>query len=92
MCDKRKQFESIYHKLSKMLPRLWSATDELDEADVVTTVRAINHLLRKAGLDLHDVVALLGERKDPVLEMFTRLLEKDPDALVRIGRQRLVPI
>ena len=37
------------------------------------------------GLDWHDIGTLLGEQKELVFELLRSLLEKDADALVRLG-------
>src|SRR4029077_14051593 len=46
----------------------------------------INELLKKAGLDWHDVVTLMSAQQDNVFDLLKRLLEKETDALVRLAR------
>jgi hypothetical protein len=82
MSDKRKQFEMIFEKFRKLMPLFGSP--EAGEADSARL--RINELLKKAGLDWHDVVTLLSAQQDPVFDLLKRLLEKETDALVRLAR------
>jgi hypothetical protein len=55
MRDKRKALETIIVKLGKLLPHLGNEND----GEALGAVRAITALLKRAGLDWHDLVALL---------------------------------
>ena len=81
MSDKRKKLEAIFERLTKLLPHL--GNENQNEAD--NARQKITRLLKSVGLDWHDIGALLGEQKDSVFELLRSLLEKDADALVRIG-------
>jgi hypothetical protein len=47
----------------------------------------INELLKKAGLDWHDIITLMSPQQDAMLEMLMRLMEKETDTLVRLARE-----
>jgi hypothetical protein len=79
--SKRQALETIIPRLEKLLPHLGNANAGEGEA----ARRAINRLLKAAGLDWHDLVAFLSESNEPLLEMLERLFAKDPDILVKIG-------
>jgi hypothetical protein len=81
MSDKRKKLETILERLTKLLPHL--GNENQNEAD--NARQKITRLLQSVGLDWHDIGTLLGEQKDSVFELLRSLLEKDADALVRIG-------
>jgi hypothetical protein len=81
MGDKRKKLEEILEKLMKLLPHL--GNENQHEAD--NARQRITELLKSVGLDWHDIGTLLSKRKEPILELLFGLLEKDADALVRLG-------
>ena len=81
MHDKRKAIETIIEKLGKLLPHLGNEND----GEALAAVRSIASLLKKAGLDWHDVATLLRGSQPSLLEMLQSLLEKEPDVLVRLG-------
>jgi hypothetical protein len=80
--DKRKAFESIFNKLEKLVPHLGNPNEH--EAGVA--LKKINNVLRSAKLDWHDFLTLVFERESNILELLMRLMEKDADTLVRLGR------
>ena len=82
MPDKRKAFETIIGKLQKLLPHLGDEND----GEALGAARASTALLKKAGLDWHDLVMLLHGNQPSLLEMLAGLVEKEADALVRLGR------
>jgi hypothetical protein len=82
MHDKRKALETIIEKLGKLLPHLGNAND----GEALAAVRAITALLKKAGLDWHDLVMLLHGNEPSLREMLARLVENEADALVRLAR------
>lgn len=82
MHDKRKALETIIEKLGKLLPHLGNEND----GEALGAVRAITALLKKAGLDWHDLVALLHGNQPSFLEMLAGLVVNEADALVRLGR------
>ena len=83
MTDKRKAFKSILKKLEKLLAHFGNAS----EPEAHAALRKANALLRSVNLDWHDLVALMSAQKDTIWDILTKLLEKDPDALVRLGRR-----
>jgi hypothetical protein len=82
MHDKRKAFETIFEKLPKLLPHLGNESD----GEALAAARAITTLLQRAKLDWHDLVTLLQGNQPSLLEMLAALVEKEADALVRLGR------
>jgi hypothetical protein len=80
--DKRKALGTIIDKLGKLLAHLGNEND----GEALGAARAITALLRKAGLDWHDLVALLHGNQPSVLDMLAGLMENEADALVRLGR------
>ena len=78
---KRSALEKILPKLTKLLAMFGS--DKPGERD--NAMLKAGRLLKSVDLDWHDVGTLLGEREEPVLELLRGLLEKDADALVRLG-------
>ena len=81
MHNKRKALEKVLAQLAKLLPHLGNEND----GEALAAVRKITALLKRAGLDWHDVVALLRGSGPSVLEMLQALLEHEADALVRLG-------
>lgn len=81
MHDKRKALETIVEKLGKLLPHLGNEND----GEALAAVRSITTLLKKVGLDWHDLATLLRGSQPSLLEMLRSLLEKEPDVLVRLG-------
>jgi hypothetical protein len=55
MRDKRKAFEAILEKFEKILPHLGNEND----GEALNALRSLTALLKKAGLDWHDLVTLL---------------------------------
>ena len=82
--DKRKALEAILTKLGKLLPHLGSEND----GEALNAARSITALLKKNGLDWHDLVALMHGAEESLFETLSKLLEKEADALVRIARAR----
>jgi hypothetical protein len=82
MRDKRKAFEAILENFQKILPHLGNEND----GEALNALRSLTALLKKAGLDWHDLVTLLHGSEDSFLEMLMRLMEKEADALVRLAR------
>jgi hypothetical protein len=82
MSDKRKQFEAIFAKFEKILPHLGNEND----GEALNALRALTDMLKKSGLDWHDIGMLLHGSEDSVFEMLMRLMEKEADALVRLAR------
>jgi hypothetical protein len=82
MRDKRKAFEAILEKFEKILPHLGNEND----GEALNALRSLTALLKKAGLDWHDLVTLLHGSGESFLEMLMRLMEKEADALVRLAR------
>jgi hypothetical protein len=82
MRDRRKAFEAIFEKFEKILPHLGNEND----GEALNALRSLTALLKKAGLDWHDLVTLLHGSEDSFLEVLMRLMEKEADALVRLAR------
>ena len=80
--DKRKALEAILKKLEKLIPHLGNEND----GEALNAVRSITALLKKNGLDWHDLVALMHGAEESLFEALRKLLEKEADALVRIAR------
>jgi hypothetical protein len=80
--DKRKAFEAILKKLEKLFPHLGNEND----GEALNAVRSITALLKKNGLDWHDLVALMHGTGQPLFEMLSKLQEKEADTLVRLAR------
>ena len=68
-------------RLGKLLPHLGNEND----GEALAAVRSITSLLKKAGLDWHDLATLLRGSQPSLLEMLQSLLVKEPDVLVRLG-------
>ena len=79
---KRTALKTIIKKLAKLLPHLGND----NTGEVINAVAAIKRTLSAAGLDFHDVVTLLQEEQEPLADLLFRLMEKDADVLVRLGR------
>ena len=77
MSDKRKQFEAIFAKFEKILPHLGNEND----GEALNALRALTDMLKKSGLDWHDIGMLLHGSEDSVFEMLMRLMEKRPTPL-----------
>ena len=82
MRDKRKTLATIIGKLGKLLVHLGNEND----GEALSAARAMTALLKRAGLDWHDLVALLHGNQLSLQEMLAGLVENETDALVRLGR------
>jgi hypothetical protein len=76
-------------KIKKRLAKLFAHLGNANEGEVINGVSLIKRALVSIGLDFNDVAALLAEDpedQEQLADIFARLLEKDADALVRLGR------
>jgi hypothetical protein len=77
---KRKAFEKIFKQFSKFFVLLGSDK----EHEAMAALRKLLVTIKKAGLDLHDILALFTERRDFVSELLRSLFEDDETALLRL--------
>jgi hypothetical protein len=85
MTDKRKALDPILEKVGKLFAML--SSDNRDE--VANAAARMNEILKKAGLDLHDLWQIgFIEKKEDLAALLASMFEDDVDALVKIGQQR----
>jgi len=84
MSDQRAAFKVIIRKLAKLIPLF--ASDKPGE--VLNTAQAIARLLASVNLDFHDLVTFVTEEPAPPGDLLRSPIEKDRDALLRLGLAR----
>ena len=81
MNDKRTALKTIFGKLEKLFRLL--ASD--NPGEVFNAAQAMKRLLASAKLDFHDLITIMSGEEAPILDLLRSLLEKDQDALLRLG-------
>ncbi len=81
MSDKHAALKTIIARLAKLVPLL--ASDKPGE--VFNAAQVIARLLASVKLDFHDLVTFVSGEEAPLGERPRSVLEKDQDALVRLG-------
>ncbi len=85
MTDKRKALEPILDKVEKLFGMLGSDNRE----EIATAATKMIDVLKKAGLDLHDLWKLgWADKKEDIAALLAALLDKDIDVLLKIGKER----
>lgn len=85
MTDKRKTLEPILEKVGKLFAML--ASDNREE--VANAAAKMNEVLKKEGLDLHDLWQIgWHDKKEDLAALFASLFAGDVDVLLKIGQER----
>src|SRR5258708_4726124 len=85
MSDKRNALEPILEKVGKFFALLGSENPN----EAATALAKMNDILKKAGLDIHDVWKIgFVDNKEELAALLASMFAKDVDLLVKIGKEQ----